>query len=373
MDISVREILYHNIIAIGSYNINILQSLLIVPVFVLDIFSVRFLTRIFRRRKLLEKPFPRTALRVLKGIIHFIAFIGIMRILGVELSNILDFIVAILNFKLITVGETHISLVTIIVMVIVVYASTKIASITRKYFDTNVFPRFNIDEGVRFTLSKLIGYLIITIGIVIALQGLGIKLTALTVLAGVLGVGIGFGMQNITANFVSGLAILFERPIKEGDMIRIGTHIGTVKKINLRATVIQTIFNEHLIVPNSEFINSIVENMSYGDIKIRIKVDVGVAYDSDPFYVREALLEAVRKTDLILSHPEPTILFREFGDSALNFQVLAWVRSPELRFRAESDLHFAIVEEFNRRGIIIPFPQRDVYIKQMPPEQTRGI
>lgn len=366
MGSSLTEILHYNILTIGGYNINILQTLLIVPAFILDVFFVRLLTRIFRKRKLLEKPFPRTALRVLKGIIHFIVFIGIMRILGVELSNILDFIVAILNFKLFTIGGTQVSFITIIVMVIVVYASTKIASLTRKYFDTNIFPRFNIDEGVRFTLSKLIGYLIIAIGIIIALQGLGIKLTALTVLAGVLGVGIGFGMQSITANFVSGLAILFERPIKEGDMVRIGNHIGTVKKINLRASIIQTIFNEHLIVPNSQFINSIVENMSYGDLKIRIKVDVGVEYGSDPFYVREGLLEAVKKTDLILESPEPTILFREFGDSALNFQVLAWVKTPELRFRAESELHFAIVEEFNKRGITIPFPQRDVYIKQMP-------
>ena len=193
---------------------------------------------------------------------------------------------------------------------------------------------------------------------------MGIKLSALTVFAGVLGVGIGFGMQNITANMVSGIVILFERPIKEGDMVRFKNNIGIVQKINLRATVIRTILNEHLIVPNSEFINSTVENMSFSDLKLRLRVDVGVSYSSDPFTVKQALLDAAYSTEHILKNPEPSVLFIAFGESSLDFQLFAWIESPKRRFETESDLHFAVIQKFRERGITIPFPQRDVYIKQ---------
>jgi small-conductance mechanosensitive channel len=195
---------------------------------------------------------------------------------------------------------------------------------------------------------------------------MGIRLSALTVFAGVLGVGIGFGMQSITANFVSGIAILFERPIKEGDMVKVGTMIGTVMKINLRATIVRTIDNEHLIVPNSQFINSTVENMSHSDPKLRLHVDVGVAYGTDPHLVREALLQAVRVTENILDVPEPDVLFSSFGDSSLNFVLRVWVADPSIQLIVKSELHYAIVEQFKQRNITIPFPQRDLHIRQLP-------
>lgn len=360
------EFLHHEIIAIGSYSITILNTLLVIPIILVDIFVIRLYNRFMRKRDLLKKKIFQNLSRVFKGIIHLLAFISIMRVLGVKLANIFDFIIAILNFKLFTIADTDISLITIIVMAIVIFVATKIAKLVRNYFNKRVFSRFNIEEGLRLSLSKLIGYLIIVIGVIIALQGLGIKLTALTVLAGVLGVGIGFGMQSITANIVSGFIILFERPIKEGDMVRLNETIGEVQKINLRATVVKTILNEHLIVPNTEFINSTVENMSYGDIRVRLKVRVGVAYGTDPYLVKEALLEAARRTENVMKSPEPTVLFREFGDSSLNFELFVWIDHPRKRFGTESDLHFEIVKQFKARDITIPFPQRDVYIKQYP-------
>ncbi len=359
-------LLQTSIVSFGNYRITILNVLLIAPVLFLDVFLVRLFLRIAHRRKLQEKNYYKTVSRIFKGIVHFLAFVGVMLILGVKLNNITDFISAVLNFKIFTIAGTSISLITIIVMVIIVYISVKIAKVVQNYFNNTVFPRFKIDEGVRSSLSKLIGYSIIAIGVLIALQGVGIKLSALTVFAGVLGVGIGFGMQNITANFVSGVAILFERPIKEGDMVRLKNMIGRVQKIRLRATVIQTIYNEHLIVPNSEFVNSIVENMSYGDLKLRISVKVGVAYGSDPLKVRDLLLESARDTDKILNYPEPVVYLNEFGNSSLNFELLAWVASPGEKFQATSDLHFTILRKFEENGIVIPFPQTDVWIKEMP-------
>jgi len=363
----LKSFLTRDIISFENYSITLLKIILIAPIIFADILITRLINMIARKKDLLKKGFSRTVIRVGKALVHIVAFLAIIKILGGKLLNIFDLIGAVLNFKLFKIGDTDVTLLTIIVVAVVIYVSTKIADLVRRYLNSNFFPRFNIEEGIRFSLSKLTGYVIIALGIIIALQSMGIKLGALTVFAGVLGVGIGFGMQNITANFVSGLAIIFERPIKEGDMIRLKDTIGIVSKISLRATVIKTIFNEHLIVPNSEFINSVVENMSYGDLKLRIKIRVGVAYGTDPYLVKEALLEAASVSPDILEHPEPVVLFKEFGDSSLNFELLAWIDEPIKRFEAESELHFAIVEQFKKRNITIPFPQRDLYIKQLPP------
>ncbi len=362
----IRQLLDVSIIAFGKYDIELLEIFLIVPLIVAAILIMRLYSRFIRKRNLNKKKAVRNVTRVIRGLIIFLVFIGSMRILGVRLSNFFDFAGEVLRFKLFTIGDTDVSLLTIIVMAVVVYASTKLAKLVRNYFNKTVFPRFKIEPGLQFSLSKLIGYIIIVIGILIALQGMGIRLSALTVFAGVLGVGIGFGMQSITANFVSGIAILFERPIKEGDMVRIGTMVGTVRKINLRATIIRTINNEHLVVPNSQFINSTVENMSHSDLKLRLEVEVGVAYGTDPYLVREALLEAARSTENVLRVPEPDVLFTAFGNSSLDFVLRVWIADPVMRLQVNSSLHYAIVEQFKQRNITIPFPQRDVYVKQFP-------
>jgi len=354
------------IIAFENYSISIMDAVLIIPVIVIALFVMKIFNRFIRKKELQEKRYIKTISRILKILLMFIVFLGVLRILGVKLYNVFDFTGAVLSYKLFTLGETDVSLLTIVVILLVVYISTKLAKLARNYFNKTVFPRFKIEAGLQVSLSKIIGYTIIVIGIIIALQGLGIRLSALTVFAGVLGVGLGFGMQSITANMVSGIVILFERPIKEGDMVRLKNTIGEVKKINLRATVIRTIYNEHLIVPNSEFINATVENMSYSDLKLRISVKVGASYDSDPAVVKEALLEAARSTKNVMERPEPSVLFKEFGDSSLNFELFAWIDNPGKRFETESHLHFAVVEKFRDRKITIPYPQSDVYVKQMP-------
>lgn len=362
----LKLFLINDIVTFGAYGISILDISLIVPILFIDFTFFRIINKFLKKKDLLKKGYIRTITRVLKWIVHFLVFLVIIRIIGVRVDNIFDFINAILSFKLFTIADTQISLITIIIMIIVVWVSIKLSKIARNYFDKTVFPRFNIEEGLRFSLSKFIGYLIITVGIIIALQGMGIKLSALAVFAGVLGIGIGFGMQNITANIVSGIVILFERPIKEGDMVRLSNTIGQVLKINLRASIIRTIYNEHLIVPNSEFINAVVENLSYGDLKLRISINVGVAYGTDPVLVKEALVEAAHDTVNVMKNPEPTVLFKDFGDSSLNFELLAWIEDPIQRFSTESELRFTITEMFARKGITVPFPQRDIYIKSMP-------
>jgi small-conductance mechanosensitive channel len=328
----------------------------------------RLYTRLVKKRKTRGKKTSKIITIVVRLLLIAAVVFASLRIIGVRLLNFFDFAGEILRFKLFTLGETDVSLLTFIVMAIVVFVSAKLAKLLQGYFNRTVFPKFKIESGLQSSLSKLIGYIVIVIGVIIALQSMGIELSYLTVFAGVLGVGIGFGMQSITANFVSGIAILFERQIKEGDMVKVGNMIGTVMKIKLRSSIIKTIDNEHLIVPNTEFVNVTVENMSHSDPKLRIHVEVGVAYGSDPHLVREALLEAARLTENILDVPEPDVLFSAFGDSALVFQVRVWIDRPTLQLQAKSDLHYAIVEQFRKRGITIPFPQRDVHVKQLPPQ-----
>ncbi len=367
---SLQQFLSTQIISFERYSITILDAVYIVPIVLAGVFFMKLFTRFVRRRKLNQNRAVRAVTKVLRGLVLVVVLLGIMRVLGVRLSNIFDFLRAVLGFRLFTLGETDVSLMTILVMAVVLWAAVKIAGLARSYFFNSLFARFNLEHGVRSSLARLIGYLIIAVGIVIALQGMGIKLSALTVFAGVIGVAIGFGMQNITAHILSGIIILFERPIKEGDMIQMGATIGWVDKISLRSTVIRTIYNEHLIVPNSEFINSTVQNMSHEDLTLRISVKVGVAYGTDPFMVREALVEAAEKTEQAMKRPEPTVFFRDFGESSLNFELFVWIDSPLKRFEAESELRFAVVRVFRARGITIPFPQRDVYLKQTGPAGT---
>ena len=365
---AIGQFLDYNIISFGAYDILLYEALLMVPVIIAVIIIMRLFRRFIEKRKEKNKKTPRVITILIRVLLVISVLFVSLRILGVQMHNFFNFTGAVLKFKLFTIGDTDVSLFTIIVMAVVVYTSTKLAKLLRSYFDRAVFSRLKVDRGLQSSLSKLIGYIVIIIGILIALHGVGIRLSALTVFAGVLGVGIGFGMQSITANFVSGIAILFERQIKEGDMVKVGNMIGTVMKVKLRSSIIRTIDNEHLIVPNTEFVNSTVENMSHSDPKLRIHVDVGVAYGTDPFLVREALLEAARVTENILDVPEPDVLFSSFGDSALNFVVRVWVAGPAIHLKVKSELHYAIVEQFRQRGITIPFPQRDVHVKQMPPQ-----
>ena len=192
----------------------------------------------------------------------------------------------------------------------------------------------------------------------------GIDLSALTVLAGALGIGVGLGLQNIASNFVSGLSILFERPIKVGDRIEAGKITGDVVSISLRATTIVSNDNIAIIVPNTEFVSSTVINWSYTDRDVRFNIPVGVSYSSDPVVVKRLLLEVAADHPGVLKRPPPDVLFQEFGDSALNFVLRVWTQDYTTRPGVlRSELNFAISKKFKEHGIEIPFPQRDLHIR----------
>ena len=219
------------------------------------------------------------------------------------------------------------------------------------------------DRETFLTISGYLGYALV---IVITLGIAGVKLTGLTVIIGALSVGIGFGLQNVVNNFISGLILMFEKPIKKGDWILVGTTEGYVKKISIRSTIVQTFDRADVIVPNSELISSQVINMMFDDQRGRLRVSVGVAYGSDTNLVMRLLQEAAQAHDQVItdgSTPEPRVLFQAFGDSSLNFDLLVHLKDIDLKMRVRTDLHLMIDKAFRENGVEIPFPQRDVHIK----------
>jgi small-conductance mechanosensitive channel len=222
----------------------------------------------------------------------------------------------------------------------------------------------HMERGLRDSIITIVTYLTWTLGIVLALGVLGVNTTSLAVVFGALSIGIGFGLQNIFNNFISGLILLFERPIQVGDYVDIGGVWAEVKKINVRATVVQTFDNASLIIPNSDFISQRVTNWSFKDPRMRRQVDVGVAYGSDIELVRQTLLEIADTTSKVLKYPKPDVLFLDFGDSALIFRLRYWT-DVDSYFTTSTDIRFSIDRRFRELGIEIAFPQRDLHIKTL--------
>lgn len=276
------------------------------------------------------------------------------------INNIKEF----LNIPITQVGSTDLTLWSVVYFLILVFLLFYLTAKIKKWIVYKVLAKSKIDLGVRIAVGTILRYVVLVIGFIIVLQTIGLDLSAVTVLAGALGVGIGFGLQNITNNFVSGIIILFERPIKVGDRIEVGEVSGDVISISMRSTTIVTNDNISIIVPNSDFISSKVINWSHNDRNIRFNINVGVSYNEDPEKIRKILLEVASENKGILERPEPDVLFHEYGDSALVFILRVWtgeyINRPDV---LKSQLYYAAFKKFKENNIEIPFPQRDLHIK----------
>ncbi|ELS01921.1 small-conductance mechanosensitive channel [Xenococcus sp. PCC 7305] len=231
--------------------------------------------------------------------------------------------------------------------------------------------RFGFDRGSREAISSVTGYILAIFGFLIVLQKVGFDLSSLTVIAGAIGIGVGFAFKNLVSNFISGITLLFEQPIKVGDLVEVGDILGTVEKISIRSTVIRNLTGVFIIVPNFRFIENEIVNWSYQDSRSGINIPITIAYGSDTVLVTEALLAAARKEPQVLSYPSPKVLFTGFGDNALEFKLLVWINNPREQFLIISSLNFLIEAELRYRSIQIPFPQRDLHIQN--PEALAGL
>ncbi|MBD3386586.1 mechanosensitive ion channel [candidate division KSB1 bacterium] len=280
-----------------------------------------------------------------------------------DITNILQALKDILYFPLFKIKQTDVTLASLIVFTVVVILFVIMSRLFSRMIMSRVLSRMNIDRGTRYTLKRITEYSITTIGVIIAFQFINISLGGLAVIFGLLSVGIGFGLQNVTSNFVAGLILLFEKPIMVGDRIIVGQTEGDVEEINIRSTTVRSLNNISIIVPNSEFISSQVVNWSHGDPKVRLVVDIGVSYNSDLDLVLKTLHEIADENKDVLKSPTPDVIFREFGDSSWNLQLRVWILDPTRHHFIRSDINCAIVRKFRQNNIEIPFPQRDLHVR----------
>ena len=220
-----------------------------------------------------------------------------------------------------------------------------------------------VGRGAQEAIATLTQYVLCFLGVIVILQMVGLDVSSIVILGGALGVGIGFGLQNIINNLISGIIILLERPIEVGDFVNIGDLVGTVERIGSRSTKIQTLDQVTIIVPNANFLEKEVVNWDHGSPVSRLHLPVGVAYGSDIAMVQLALLVAVKDHPEVLAHPEPQVWFNGFGDSTLDFDVLVWCCEPRQQFCLKSDLNYRIEASLRRHGVEIPFPQRDLHVR----------
>ncbi len=269
------------------------------------------------------------------------------------------------------IGGFTFSLATILSGIAFLVLGIAVTRAVQGWLDERFLPRTRLDVGLKNSIRTAFGYVGYLLAAMLAFSVVGLDLRNLAIVAGALSVGIGFGLQSIVNNFVSGLILLAERPIKAGDLVEIGTEKGFVRKINVRSTEIETFDRASLIVPNSTLISGNVKNWMHRDLTGRCVVNVGVAYGADPERVRRVLLDCAAAHDKVLGFPAPSAYFVNFGDSALEFRLVCTVGNVTDAFAVESDLRFAIVAKLAEAGIDIPYAQRDVHIRQL--DDLRGL
>jgi len=268
-----------------------------------------------------------------------------------------------ISFPIFVIGDTPISLWSFVRAFLIIWIFHLASRILRGYFDFKVFPVLKIEQGLAYSINTFIGYLLIITGALFAMHSVGLDLRILLFFAGAIGIGIGFGLQNMAANIISGFFLIFGQKIRKGDWIKVSDTIGHVTEVSLQLTKVITRDNVEYLIPNADLTSNMIINYSLTEPLIRVHVPVGVSYDADPKVVRDILIEQALLNKHISRHRKPTVWFQEYGDSSINFSLLVWIdvrkiSEPEVR----SELYFSIFNALAEKNIEIPFPQRDVHI-----------
>ena len=280
------------------------------------------------------------------------------------LDEILRFIARIMTFE-VSLGDSKVSVSALLFVSLLFIGFIVLSRVVRTFLKRTLIPRLRLDAAGEFTLLKVTHYLIIAFGVLVCLSTLGVNITSLAFVAGLLSVGIGFGLQNIVQNFVAGLILLFEQPIKVGDWVKVGDQEGEVKEINLRSTGIETNESIYIIIPNQDLISNPVINGSKGDPWVWISTDVGVAYETDMRLVHRLLLESAQEHPDVLKDPAPGVRMINFGESSVDFRIITCVLHPRTKNRIKAEILWSVWWKFKDAGIEIPYPQRDFHIKSV--------
>ena len=353
---------------IGEIPINLVQVAAFVAIFVgiwgLGRYLRRYLCRFLMHLQVEEHQQKRSlqALRIFVGLVSFIAALNVFRAPRELMKWLLGYSIPI--------GQTRLSVTSVVLAVSVVGASIRLAKYLRVALHDKILPGLQLRKNVNFLVQQFTQLIVIAFGILVAMNLIGFNMNSVLVGLGGLSIGIGFGLQNIASNFISGIIMVFERPIEIGDRITVDGTYGVVKAINVRSTVVVTPEDIDIIIPNSKFISETVTNMTHENTRTRIKVPVGVSYESDDEVVKRALLEVAKSHTEIIQQVNPKspdvvppfVRFMRFGDSSLDFELLAWIPDITRRLEIISELHFMIRKKFREHGIVIAFPQRDVHL-----------
>lgn len=286
-------------------------------------------------------------------------------------SEIFTNIWNVLTVDLFEISGQKVTLFSIVMAGVIFYLSTLLSRWAERGVDRILIDKKDLDRGVKDSIRTFTRYTVLITGALVTLDTVGISMSSLAAVGAVLMVGIGFGLQNITQNFISGIIILLERPIKVGDLIRVKDISGKVTEIGARSTLVTTRDDVSIIVPNSQFISEQVVNESLSGDKIRVKLKIGVAYGTDPRKVEKILMEVAKETDHILSYPAPKVFFTNFGDSSLDFALSLWITDNWNFEGILSDMRFRISDIFKEENIEIPFQQIDLKVKNFDQSPSR--
>jgi small-conductance mechanosensitive channel len=264
-----------------------------------------------------------------------------------------------------SIGSVEFTYGKILIFFIVIWLSVMVGRFISIVLEGDVLNNLKLKKGLPHTIALMVKYTLVSAGIFLAISAAGFPLDSLTVILGAFGVGIGFGLQNIFNNLVSGLILLFERPIQIGDTIEVGTMIGKVNSIGIRSSNIRSLDGAEIIVPNGNLVSNDVINWTLSDDRRRIEVIVGVSYNSDPKKVKEILLKIINEHEDIITDPAPNVFFLNFGESSLDFRMLFWTKEFDQWYRIKSEIMFKIFDELKAAGIEIPFPQRDLHLRSV--------
>ncbi len=326
----------------------------------------RITKRVVRASRLTEAmqaTTARWARRIYQLLWLFSIFLLASRLLGAEMARWIVLAFRALNQPFISSGGTSISVMTLLLVVPVFYAAGWISRVTRQSLEQGITRHLNLDPARAFSLLTVTRFSVMVLTVVIGLSIIGINLSSLAVLFGVLGIGLGFGLQDVVANSFAGLIIVLTRPIKEGDRILVGNIEGTVQQIKFIHTVVNTVVNETLIIPNSEITGNAMHNYSYDDISILLCNTVQVSYNSDLDHVGEVLMEVGRRSPYVVPGEEPRYRVVSFDDSGITVRLCTWIRDARERIPASSWNNLEIWRAFRKNGIEIPFPQVDLHVR----------
>ncbi len=312
--------------------------------------------------------------RYSKLVLKLLVLVGLVSLIGGLLEKEIYYwfsrFLGVLNQPFFVSGNTRVSVVTLMMLIPVFYAASWAGKYARRMLDSSFFEQFGLDDAKKFSIGSLTRYIVMSLVFLFGLSIVGIDLSALSVILGVLGIGLGFGLQGIVSNFFAGLIIISTRPIKEGDRVLVNGYDGIVQNIRFISTDIKTFQNENIIIPNSFFTDNAVHNYSYSDRKIVIVNEIGVSYDADIEQVRVILEKINEKNPYRMAGPENVVRILGFGDSSINLALRTLVTDLNFKADAFSWTNLEIWRTFKEEGVEIPFPQRVVHMYKPPAQEV---